>query len=66
MANGSNRGGRREGAGRPALENKRVNFVVRIDPETAARIEAEAERLGVSKGKAVDLMVSTLYDILEK
>lgn len=59
-------GGKREGAGRPAVENKKVSFTVRLDPETVRRIQIEAERLGVSRGKALDLMISTLYDVLDK
>lgn len=56
----TNRGGRREGAGRRPKDSSRVNLTVRVSPETRIRI-AELRKKGVLIGKHIDAMVDSLY-----
>lgn len=60
MNNQSNRGGRREGAGRRPTDAARVNLTVRVSPITQKRIAMLRER-GIRIGQCVDEMVETLY-----
>ena len=50
------KGGERPGSGRKKLpeEEKRVNFNVRVKPETRQKIESEAKLWGKSMGQVVD------------
>lgn len=48
-----NRGGKREGAGRPRKEDK-VTITIRINNETAMRIKEMAMEQGKSQGEIVE------------
>lgn len=66
MADKSNtHGGARLGAGRHAIENKRVTFNAMIAPETFAAIVEQSEQLGLSRGKVIDLAIATLTEVCE-
>lgn len=66
MADKSNtHGGARLGAGRHAIENKRVTFNAMIAPETLAAIVEQSEQLGISRGKVIDLAIATLTEVCE-
>lgn len=66
MAGKSNtHGGARLGAGRHAIENKRVTFNAMIAPETFAAIVEQSEHLGISRGKVIDLAIATLTEVCE-
>lgn len=66
MAGESNtHGGARLGAGRHAIENKRVTFNAMIAPETFAAIVEQSEKLGLSRGKVIDLAIATLTEVCE-
>lgn len=63
MAERSTHGGARLGAGRHAIENKRVTFNAMIAPETFAAIVEQSEHLGISRGKVIDLAIATLTEV---
>mgnify|MGYP006918868281 FL=1 len=65
MAERSTHGGARLGAGRHAIENKRVTFNAMIAPETFAAIVEQSEKLGLSRGKVIDLAIATLTEVCE-
>ena len=65
MAERSTHGGARLGAGRHAIENKRVTFNAMIAPETFAAIVEKSEQLGISRGKVIDLAIATLTEVCE-
>lgn len=66
MADKSNtHGGARLGAGRHAIENKRVTFNAMIAPETFAAIVEQSKQLGISRGKVIDLAIATLTEVCE-
>lgn len=65
MAERSTHGGARRGAGRHAIENKRVTFNAMIAPETFAAIVEQSEQLGISRGKVIDLAIATLTGVCE-
>ena len=65
MAERFKHGGARLGAGRHAIENKRVTFNVMIAPETFAAIVEQSEQLGISRGKVIDLAIATLTEVCE-
>lgn len=66
MADKSNtHGGARLGAGRHAIENKRVTFNAMIAPETFAAIVEQSEQLGLSRGKVIDLAIAALTEVCE-
>lgn len=50
-------GGAREGAGRKPVENKRVQMIITVAPETKARLEAAAEKNRDRVGRLVDALV---------
>lgn len=54
------RGGRREGAGRPALppEERRNNVTIKLTAGELAALDARAEELGLSRGATVAALVS--------
>lgn len=55
-------GGRREGAGRPALpkDKQRVTKVMRLLPDTAERLEQLKKQTGMSIGQLVDFAVKNM------
>lgn len=65
MAERSTHGGARLGAGRHAIENKRVTFNAMIAPETFAAIVEQSEQRGLSRGKVIDLAIATLTEVCE-
>lgn len=65
MAERFKHGGARLGAGRHAIENKRVTFNAMIAPETFAAIVEQSEQLGLSRGKVIDLAIATLTEVCE-
>lgn len=65
MAERFKHGGARLGAGRHAIENKRVTFNAMIAPETFAAIVEQSEKLGLSRGKVIDLAIATLTEVCE-
>lgn len=65
MAERFKHGGARLGAGRHAIENKRVTFNAMIAPETFAAIVEQSEQLGISRGKVIDLAIATLTEVCE-
>lgn len=65
MAERSTHGGARLGAGRHAIENKRVTFNAMIAPETFSAIVEKSEQLGLSRGKVIDLAIATLTEVCE-
>lgn len=65
MAERSTHGGARLGAGRHAIENKRVTFNAMIAPETFAAIVEQSEKLGLSRGKVIDLAIAMLTEVCE-
>lgn len=65
MAERSTHGGARLGAGRHAIENKRVTFNAMIAPETFSAIVEQSEKLGLSRGKVIDLAIATLTEVCE-
>lgn len=65
MAERFKHGGARLGAGRHAIENKRVTFNAMIAPETFAAIVEQSEKLGISRGKVIDLAIATLTEVCE-
>jgi len=48
---------RTKGAGRPKLENKKVQFSLTIDPETMNLLSAYAERLDISPARAASRLL---------
>ena len=54
--NGS-RGGAREGAGRPKLEDAGVSVSGRIPPTVVKKLDAKAKRLGITRSQAVSVAV---------
>lgn len=66
MANEKKWGGRREGAGRPTLEDKKISFSTKLKKETIDKLQYEATRLSISRGSVIDLLVERLEDIIEK
>ncbi len=62
MSSGNNWGGRREGAGRPAVEKKKVSFTVRVHPDVASWMDREAKRREVSKGVLLEMIVNEFID----
>lgn len=48
------------GRGRPRSEAPREQRSIRLDPETWARLEAEAERRGVNLGRLLDDLAGSL------
>lgn len=61
------RGGVWSGAGHPIDgEHKRVMFCARISPDTYEKISEQAEALGISRGKTLDVIVSGFYDLCQE
>ncbi|HYE30266.1 MAG TPA: hypothetical protein VEH27_02455 [Methylomirabilota bacterium] len=50
----SKRGGKRPGSGRPRNDKARPVLTVALNPETAAYLRAESERVGLSIGHVLD------------
>ena len=61
-----NRGGARPGSGRPRLAKKRKYICVMVDEETDEFIRTTAEEQGVSRGKAVDLIVGNFKEMCQE
>ncbi len=55
-----NRGGARNGAGRPAEELKMVTAYV--SPKTAAILDKLRNEFGVSRGKVIDIIIADYED----
>lgn len=53
-------GGRREGAGRKALENKKVQMVITITPETRSLLKNIANAEGITPGRLIERLISKL------
>ena len=54
------RGGKREGAGRPAPDGARVTIAARVTSETRERLTTEAEQRHMSLGHLLDELAKDL------
>lgn len=53
------RGGRRDGAGRPATLENPIRVTVSLTAATLAELDARAERMGLNRSAALRLMLET-------
>lgn len=51
------RGGKREGAGRKPVQDKRIILSARVNAETIAVLDGLAEREGKGRGEMLDMII---------
>lgn len=56
------RGGRREGAGRPAVEGKREQLSLSVAPKTKEWMRWQAEEQGVPMGVVLEMLIDAFEE----